>query len=126
MLVDYVRAYKASHVTSPIMTATPIEVAGGQVGTSTLTLKSFSGTGRVYLSCTTTAPKAACSLDSADPLNSHTVDFSNRNMGGAKVTLTTTHGDTITGNYALTVNAYTMSSTTVAPDATLNVSVKIN
>jgi hypothetical protein len=53
-------------------------------------LSSTSGTGRVYLSCTTTAPKAACSINSGDTLNQYTVDFSKSASGAATVNVTTT------------------------------------
>jgi hypothetical protein len=53
-------------------------------------MSSTSGTGRVYLSCATTAPKATCSINSGDPLNQYTVDFSKGTSGTATVNVTTT------------------------------------
>jgi hypothetical protein len=53
-------------------------------------MNSAAGSGRVYLSCTTTAPKAACSINSGDSLNQYTVDFSKSASGSATVNLTTT------------------------------------
>jgi beta-glucanase (GH16 family) len=90
MLVDYVRAYTpSSSVAGPAMTGPSISVAAGQVGTSVVSLNSTAGTGRVYLSCTTTAPKATCSIASMDSLNPYTVDFSNSATGTATVSVAT-------------------------------------
>jgi hypothetical protein len=90
MVVDYVRWYTPSAVAGPAMTAPAISVKAGSAGSSTITLNSTSGTGRVYLSCTTTAPKATCSIASADALNPHAVDFSKSASGSATVNVTTT------------------------------------
>jgi beta-glucanase (GH16 family) len=89
MTVDYVRWYKPSTLAGPTITASPITLAGG-TGSSTVNLSSTSGTGRVYLACTTTAPNASCSIKSADALNPYTVDFSNSGSGTATVTVTST------------------------------------
>jgi hypothetical protein len=89
MTVDYVRWYKPSTLAGPTLTASPIMLAGG-TGSSTVNLSSTSGTGRVYLTCTTTAPNASCSIKSADALNPYTVDFSNSGSGTATVTVTST------------------------------------
>jgi beta-glucanase (GH16 family) len=89
MTVDYVRWYKPSPLAGPTITASPITLAGG-TGSSTVNLSSTSGTGRVYLSCTTTAPNASCSIKSADALNPYTVDFSHSGSGTATVTVTST------------------------------------
>lgn len=90
MVVDYVRWYTPSAVAGPAMTAAAISVKAGSSGSSTITLNSTSGTGRVYLSCTTTAPKATCSITSADALNPRTVDFSKSASGSATVNVRTT------------------------------------
>jgi beta-glucanase (GH16 family) len=90
MLVDYVRVYTASALTAPTMTAPPISVTAGQSASSTITLNSATGSGRVYLSCTTNAPKAACAISSSDPLNQFTVDFSSASSATASVSVTTT------------------------------------
>jgi beta-glucanase (GH16 family) len=90
MTVDYVRWYQASPITGPTMTGTPISVQVGTAGSGTLSLNSTSGSGRVYLSCTTTAPKATCAVNTADPLDPYTVDFSNSATGSATVNVTTT------------------------------------
>ncbi len=88
MTVDYVRSYTPSAVAGPSMSGPSISVKAGSPGSSVITLTS--GTGRAYLSCTTTAPKAACSINSGDPLNRSTVDFSKTTTGTATVNLTTT------------------------------------
>ncbi|MGC2328813.1 MAG: glycoside hydrolase family 16 protein [Candidatus Sulfotelmatobacter sp.] len=88
MTVDYVRWYQPSILAGPTMTAPPISLTAG-AGSSTVNLSSTSGTGRVYLSCSTTAPNASCSVKSADPLNPNTVDFSNTAGGTATVSVTT-------------------------------------
>jgi beta-glucanase (GH16 family) len=95
MQVDYVRVYTPSAVAGPSMTASAMNVTAGQSGTSTLKLKSVAGSGRVYLACTTTAPKATCAVNSNNALNPHTVDFSQSASGTATVTVTTT-GNTTT------------------------------
>jgi beta-glucanase (GH16 family) len=89
MTVDYVRWYQASPLAGPTMTASPISLTAGGGG-STVSLSSTSGTGRVYLACTTTVPNATCSIKSTDPLNPNTVDFSNTASGTASVSVSTT------------------------------------
>ena len=89
MTVDYVRWYQPSPVAGPAMSAPSISVKSGSGGSSTISLNSTSGTGRVYLSCTTTAPKASCSINSGDALNQYTVDFSKSASGTAVVNVTT-------------------------------------
>jgi len=90
MVVDYVRVYTPSQVAGPTMAGTSVSVTAGQLGQSTVTLDSTAGTGRVYLSCSTTAPKATCSVASTDSLNPYTVDFSSSATGTATVSVTTT------------------------------------
>jgi beta-glucanase (GH16 family) len=90
MTVDYVRWYTPSAVAGPTMSGTPITTKAGSPASSTISLSSTSGTGRVYLSCTTTAPKASCSINSSDALNPYTVDFSNTASASATVNVTTT------------------------------------
>jgi beta-glucanase (GH16 family) len=89
MTVDYVRWYQASPINGPTMSGSAISTKEGSPGSSTMSLSSTSGTGRVYLSCTTTAPKATCSINSGDPLNQYTVDFSKSASGTATVNVTT-------------------------------------
>ena len=90
MAVDYVRWYNPSPIAGPTMSAAPISVKAGSGGSSAISLNSSSGTGRVYLSCTTTAPKATCSINSSDALNQYTVDFSKSASGNATLNVTTT------------------------------------
>ncbi len=89
MTVDYVRWYKPSTLAGPTMTASPISLTAG-AGSGTVGLSSTSGTGRVYLSCSTTVPNASCSIKSADALNPFTVDFSKTGSGTASVSVTAT------------------------------------
>jgi len=94
MLVDYVRHYTPSQVPVPQIAApTPITIAPGATtgNTTTLNLTGTLGTGRVTFSCTTTAPKASCIVTSTDPVNVHTVDFSNSTNASATVAVTTTY-----------------------------------
>lgn len=90
MTVDYVRVYTASHVPPPTMTAPSISLTAGSTGSSTVSLNSTSGTGRVYLSCSTNAPKATCTVNSADPLDQYTVAFSSASNATATVNVITT------------------------------------
>jgi beta-glucanase (GH16 family) len=90
MLVDYVRWYQAAPIAGPTMSAPAISVNAGQSGTSNVSLNSTSGTGRVFLSCATNAPKASCSVSTSDPLDPYTVDFSQSSNGTATVSVTTT------------------------------------
>lgn len=89
MVVDYVRYYQASAVAGPSMSGPAISVQAGSAGSSTISLTSTSGSGRVYLSCTTTAPNATCAINSGDSLDQYTVDFSNSTSGTATVNVTT-------------------------------------
>ena len=90
MLVDYVRAYTPSAVPAPTMSAPAISVTEGQTGTSTVSVSSTAGNGRMFFSCTTTAPKATCSVNSGDALNPYTIDFSNASSGSLTVNVATT------------------------------------
>jgi beta-glucanase (GH16 family) len=95
MTVDYVRQYQtAAAVTKPSLPLPPsITVkAGATTGNSTtFTPGLTSGTGFVYLSCSTNAPKASCSVATNDPLNTHVVNSSPAAAAEtATVTITTT------------------------------------
>jgi beta-glucanase (GH16 family) len=95
MMVDYVRQYQAAAaVTKPTLPApSSITVkAGATTGnSSTFTPGLTSGTGFVYLSCSTNAPKASCSVATNDPLNTHVVNSSPAAAAEtATVTITTT------------------------------------
>jgi beta-glucanase (GH16 family) len=137
MTVDYVRWYKPSAVAGPTMSAAPISVKSGGAGSATVSLNSTNGTGRVYLSCTTTAPQATCAINSGDVLNTYTVDFSKTGRGSATVELTTiantpglskggSGNRTSPGNYAVTVSSYTVSNTSGNPDSVLSIPLTVN
>jgi beta-glucanase (GH16 family) len=138
MLLDYVRQYLPSGIPAPQMTpnGSITVTAGATTGNSTtIGLVNTVGTGRVAFSCSTTAPKASCVVSSNDAVNNHTVDFSNSGSATATVTVTTTantqqHGranGTTPGNYAITVNAFTESSSDATkPSATTSVGLTVN
>jgi beta-glucanase (GH16 family) len=130
MTVDYVRIYKATAVPRPSLgkPATITVKAGETSGkTTTVDVGNKVGTGRLFLSCTTTAPKATCQVSTGDALNPYTLDFSSSDKGIAKITVSTTPGDeTASGAYSVTVNAYTVSGAGTTPDATVNVPLMLN
>jgi hypothetical protein len=116
-------------------------VKSGGAGSATISLNSTNGTGRVYLSCTTTAPQATCSINSGDVLNTSTVDFSQTGRGSATVKLTTiantpantpglpkggSGNGTSPGNYAVTLRSYTVSNTSGNPDSVLSIPLTVN
>jgi len=93
MTVDYVRIYQAAAVQAPNMgNAAGITVkAGATTGnTSSISVGDKLGSGRVYFGCTTTAPKAACTVNTGDLLNANTVDFSANATGTVTVSVATT------------------------------------
>jgi beta-glucanase (GH16 family) len=197
MTVDYVRQYTASPITPPSLgNPAPITVKAGATSgnTSTVNLTSTSDIGRVYLSCSTNAPKATCAITSNDALDLYTVDFSKSLTPTATVAIATTanaaqaasfgrsragllgvailaaivfsfcprprrarvgstfgflllaviltpscgggsggggsggvgSGGTTPGAYTITVNAYTVSNTGGAADATTNIALTVN
>jgi beta-glucanase (GH16 family) len=89
MSVDYVRWYTPSTVAGPSMSAAPLSARSGTGTSGIISLSSSSGSGRVYLSCTTTAPKGTCSVNTQDALNPYTVDFSKSASGTATVNVIT-------------------------------------
>ena len=80
MMVDYVRQYQpAAAVAAPVLGNPPaITVkAGSATGNSSVFTPGLSaGTGYVYFSCSTNAPKASCSIATSDSLNSHVINSS--------------------------------------------------
>jgi beta-glucanase (GH16 family) len=138
ILLDYVRQYAPSAVPAPQMTPNGgiTVTAGATTGnTTTISMLNTVGTGRVAFSCTTNAPKASCVVSSSDAVNNHTVDFSGSGSATATVTVTTTantqpHGKpngTAPGNYTMTVNAFTVSSSDATkPSATTSVGLTVN
>jgi beta-glucanase (GH16 family) len=130
MTVDYVRIYKATAVPAPSL-GKPASItvkAGATSGnTTTVDVGNKVGTGRVFLSCTTTAPKAACQVSTGDALNPKTLDFSKSAKGIATITVSTNSGgETVAGNYSIIVNAHTVGGDGTVPDATVNVPLIVN
>jgi beta-glucanase (GH16 family) len=138
MLVDYVRQYTPSAVPAPQLTPTGnITVTAGATSGNSITMgvSDTLGSGRVTFSCSTTAPKASCVVTSSDPVNKHTVDFTNSSSDSATVTVTTTantrkagkSNGTTAGNYTVTVNAFTVSSSDATkPSATTTFNLTVN
>jgi beta-glucanase (GH16 family) len=92
MTVDYVRQYTASPVTPPSLgnpAAITVKAGATSGNTSTMNLSSSSDIGRVYLTCSTTAPDASCTVASNDSLDIYTVNFSQSLTPTATVTITT-------------------------------------
>ena len=94
MLVDYVRQYQpASAVSAPVMgTPPPITVKAGAVtgNSSTFSPALAGGTGFVYFSCSTNAPKSSCAISTTDPLNAYVANSSAGTPESVTVTVTTT------------------------------------
>jgi len=91
LMADYVRQYSPSVVAKPTLGTPPsISVkAGATAGnTSTFTPGLAQGTGFVYFSCSTDAPKSSCSIATTDPLNTHVLNSSANES--VTVTVTTT------------------------------------
>jgi beta-glucanase (GH16 family) len=139
MLVDYVRQYTPSAIPTPQLIAggNITVTAGATTGNSTaMTVDSTTGTGRVAFSCTTTAPKASCVVTTtSDSLNKYTLNFANSSTQTATVAVSTTantskHGKsngTTPGNYTITVNAFTESSSDATqPSASSVVDLTVN
>ena len=98
MLVDYIRYYQAAPVLAPTMGNPPsINVKAGATteNSSTLTIGDTTGSGRVYLSCSTTAPKATCSITTGNALNPNIIDFTSSATASATVTVATTASSTL-------------------------------
>src|SRR4029077_12779621 len=81
-LVDYVRLYRTSPpVAPPVLPAPPsITVKAGDssgvANTSKFTPGLTGGTGFVFFNCTTSAPKASCSVSTNDPVSPFVVNSS--------------------------------------------------
>jgi beta-glucanase (GH16 family) len=93
LMADYVRQYSPSTVTKPTLGNPPsISVkAGATTGnSSTFTPGLTSGTGFVYFSCSTNAPKASCAVSTTDALNAHVVNSSAAATESVTATVTTT------------------------------------
>lgn len=93
MMVDYVRDYSASTIPAPNLGTPPsITVAAGATAgnTSTLSPALTAGTGYVYFSCDTTAPKATCAIKTTDPLDQYVVNSDASPAESVTVTVATT------------------------------------
>jgi beta-glucanase (GH16 family) len=92
MMVDYVRQYiPSTAVTVPVLgTPPPITVKAGATSgnVSTFSPTLATGTGYVYFSCSTNAPKASCAIITTDPLTPHVISASS--LESVTVTVTTT------------------------------------
>src|SRR5215472_3209660 len=90
MMFDYIRQYTPSTVPAPSLGNPPsITVKAGATygNTSTFTPSLTAGTGFVYFTCSTNAPKSSCALSTNDLLNAHVV---NSSPTGAAETVTVT------------------------------------
>jgi hypothetical protein len=80
MMVDYIRQYQpAAAVTAPVLGIPPsITVkAGATTGNSSMFIPGLTaGTGYVYFTCSTNAPKASCAITTNDPLNKYVANSS--------------------------------------------------
>ena len=93
LVADYVRQYSPLTVTKPTLGNPPSITlkAGATTGnSSTFTPGLTSGTGFVYFSCSTDAPKASCAISTTDQLNKHVVNSSAAAMESVTATVTTT------------------------------------
>lgn len=99
MLIDYVRQYVPSPVSTQLSQPGAIAFKAGATSgnTANMTVSQAQGTGRTTFSCTTTAPKASCVVGSSDAVNSHTVDFTGGNTASATITVTTTANTSASG-----------------------------
>jgi beta-glucanase (GH16 family) len=91
LMADYVRVYTPTLVAKPTLGNPPsISVkAGATTGnSSTFTPGLTPGTGYVYFTCSTDAPKASCAITTADPLNHFVANSSAAESVTASVTTT--------------------------------------
>jgi beta-glucanase (GH16 family) len=135
MTVDYVRIFKTAPISEPKFDKPPAIVvkAGATKGNSTaFRLTAAPGSGRIFLSCATDAPKATCAVTTNDSLNTHTIDLATASSGNLSVTVATTDNasgsDTIARghHYKVTVNAYGLSSDEDHPSATVTIPLSID
>jgi hypothetical protein len=93
MTIDYIRQYTPSAVPAPVLGSPPslTVTAGATVDNArTFTPSLTAGTGYVYFSCATTAPKAGCSIKTDDPLNQFVVNSDASSPESVTVTVVTT------------------------------------
>ena len=119
MLVDYVRVYKPSFTAPPTAgPVTPVTVAGSSAGSTSFDLKAPVGSGRMFVTCSTDAPKTSCMVSTGDPMSDAVADFTKSSRVSATVRVNTSGGKsgpgnqagTAPGTYTITVNSYTVSS----------------
>jgi beta-glucanase (GH16 family) len=112
MVVDYVRAYKASHVDGPEMSAGILKLRGGAASSTILELHSAGEMGYVFLACDLEAPDSRCAVDTGNALNTSVVDFRSGDAQTAKINVTSGNAsplnDAATPGYVM-VTAYTVS-----------------
>jgi beta-glucanase (GH16 family) len=92
MLVDYIHYYQRPPVQTPTLGNPPAITikAGATTGNgSTLMIGDSVGSGRVYLSCSTTAPKATCTIATGNTLNPSVIDFTSSATASVTVTVAT-------------------------------------
>jgi beta-glucanase (GH16 family) len=120
--VDYVRLYQPSQVPGPTLSAPSLSIKGGRAGTTSVSLNSVVGTGRVYLSCSGAPMHSSCTLNPA------VVDFSDMATQSATLAVSTKSGFgpnaqiTAPGSYSVAVTAFTVSGDT----STLRVPLSVN
>ena len=91
LLADYVRQYGATAVSAPVLgNPPPISVtAGATTGDSSTFIPGIAaGTGFVYFTCSTDAPKASCAVSTNDSRNAHVVNSSGTESVTATVSTT--------------------------------------
>jgi beta-glucanase (GH16 family) len=129
MMLDYVRQYQPlASVPAPVMgTPNPSSIsvtAGATTGnTSSLTPTLTPNTGYVYFSCSTNAPNATCSITTTDSLNKYVVKSSA--SPAESVTVAVTTAGTPSGNYNVTVYAFTESNVGNGSNGTADANVVI-
>ncbi len=110
MLVDYVRAYRADRVNAPKISANPIRFGADHTGTTTLHMEGETGTGYVYLACSTNSSNATCAIDTKNALNASVLDFGDARNPTAKVTVKSSgNAGSRSGVHTVTVSAFTVS-----------------
>jgi beta-glucanase (GH16 family) len=113
MLVDYVRVYKPARVEGPKMTASPLTLQPDATATSILQMTAASGSGYVYLSCSTDTAKATCAVDTGNPRNVSVADFSSSGLQIATITVRAVRAsvkrDAAGAKFSVTITAYTVN-----------------
>jgi len=97
MTYDYMRQYQAAAIPAPML-GTPASItvkAGATTGnSSTFTPTLTANSGYVYFSCSTTAAKASCAIQTNDPLNPYVTNSGAGAQETVTVTVTTTANST--------------------------------